>query len=517
MSASADLDPSVPAEPVAHRGALMAVIILAMIMQVIDTTIANVALPHMQASLNATQDTITWVLTSYIVAAAIMTPVTGWLSDNLGRKRLFITAIVGFTTMSVACGLATSLPEIVAFRLLQGMAGAALAPLAQSILLDINPREKHGQAMALFGMGIMIGPILGPTLGGWLTESYNWRWVFFINLPVGIIATAGVLIFLPREDARPRRFDLFGFAMLAMAIGALQMMLDRGQGLGWFSSTEVWIELILTITGLWVFVTHSLTAKNPFIEIEIFKDRNLTMGLVFIFIIGMVLLAGLALLPPLLQNLMGYPVITTGIIMAPRGVGTMISMLVVGRLVRMVDARILVLGGLVLTAYSLYMMSGFTLQMDMWPVIWSGVIQGIGLGLVFVPLSTLTYATLAPKYRTEGTSMFNLMRNVGSSIGISVVTTVLAQLTQVNHAELGSKITAFNPAIVSQMPSILSGNPQTMSMINLSVTQQALMISYLDDFKLMMFITIAAMPIVFLLRKPQPGAASGGGQPAMAE
>ncbi|HEY8593765.1 MAG TPA: DHA2 family efflux MFS transporter permease subunit [Devosiaceae bacterium] len=506
---SAELDPTVAAEPVEHRGPLMAVIIIAMIMQVIDTTIANVALPHMQASLNATQDTITWVLTSYIVAAAIMTPVTGWLADNLGRKRLFISAIAGFTLMSVACGLATSLPEIVFFRLLQGMCGAALAPLAQSILLDINPREKHGQAMALFGMGIMVGPIIGPTLGGWLTETFNWRYVFFINLPVGVLAVAGVMAFLPHEDAHPRRFDLFGFTALAVAIGALQMMLDRGQQLDWFAAPEVWIEMGLTISGLWVFITHSLTYDKPFIDIAIFKDRNLTMGLIFIFVIGMILLAGLALLPPLLQGLMGYPVITTGMIMAPRGIGTMVAMMVVGRLVRMVDARILVLIGLTMTAYSLYMMSGFTPQMDMTPVIVSGVIQGMGFGLVFVPLSTLAYATLAPRYRTEGTSMFNLVRNVGSSIGISAVTAILARLTQVNHAELGAKITAFRPAVNLLMPGVASGDSSSLTLVNMAVTQQALMISYLDDFKLMMYVTIVAMPIVLLLRRPrhQPAAA----------
>ena len=490
---------SSPAEEVAHRGPLTVAIMLATIMQVIDTTIANVALPHMQASLNATQDTITWVLTSYIVAAAIMTPVTGWLSDNLGRKRFFPIAVIGFTIMSLLCGLATNLPEMVFFRLAQGVFGAALAPMSQAVILDINPRERHGQAMAIWGAGIMVGPIIGPTLGGWLTETFEWRYVFYVNLPVGILALAGIMAFMPGSEPKQRRFDLFGFAMLTLALGSLQMMLDRGQGQDWFASPEIWMELGLAITGVWVFVIHSLTHGEPFIDMAIFKDRNFTMGLVFIFIIGMILLAGLALMPPLLQNLKGYPVVTTGVVLAPRGAGTMVSMLLVGRLVRIVDARILVLTGLALTAWSLDMMAGFTIGMGMGPLISSGIVQGLGFGLVFVPLTTLAYATLAAKYRTDGTALFNLVRNIGSSIGISIVTAALIRLSQINHVELGSAITAFNPVVAMQMPSLLTGDPQALALMNLQVTQQSLMISYLDDFKLMMYITLAAMPIVLLL------------------
>ncbi len=499
--------------PVANKGAITVSVMLATIMQVLDTTIANVALPHMQGSLNAAQDTITWVLTSYIVAAAIMTPVTGWLADRIGRKQLFMLSIAGFTIASLACGIATSLPEMVAYRLFQGICGAALVPLSQAVLLDINPREQHGSAMAMWGAGIMVAPIIGPTLGGYLTESFNWRWVFFVNLPVGILAFAGILLFLPGSETSRRRFDIFGFAMLSLAIGALQMMLDRGQQLDWFASFEVWIELGLTISGLWIFVTHSLTAEKSFIDIAIFRDRNFSMGLVFIFIVGIVLLASLALLPPMLQDLMGYPVVLTGIVMAPRGVGTMISMLLVGRLVRFVDARLLVFTGLMLTSTSLYMMTDFTPNMTDWPVIASGVVQGLGLGLVFVPLTTLSFATLEPRFRGDGTSLFSLMRNVGSSIGISIVATLLAQMVQVNHQEIGAHLTAFNQNVVSQAPGLLSGDPMTLAMINGEVTRQAAMIGYIDDFKLMMFITLAAMPIILLLRSPKRGA---GAAPAAA-
>src|SRR5690606_2956372 len=282
-----------------------------------------------------------WVLTSYIVASAIMTPVTGWLSDRFGRKELFLISVVGFTVTSMLCGVSWNLEIMVLFRLLQGVFGAAIVPLSQTFLLDINPRERHGQAMAIWGAGIMVGPIIGPTLGGWLTESFNWRWVFFINLPVGIIAFLGSAAYLPSVARRLRSFEFFGFAMLSLGVGALQLMLDRGADADWFSSVEIWIELGLAITGFWVFIVHMLTAEHPFIDPKIFLDRNSATGLVFIFVIGVILLASLALLPPMLSTIFGYPTITTGLVMAPRGIGTMISMLIVGRIVRLVDPRVL--------------------------------------------------------------------------------------------------------------------------------------------------------------------------------
>ena len=393
------------------------------------------------------------------------------------------------------------------FRLLQGIFGAALVPLSQAVLLDINPKERYGQAMAMWGMGIMVAPIIGPTLGGWLTESYNWRWVFFVNVPVGVLAFLGILIFLPGDEKRRRRFDFFGFAMLSLGIGALQMMLDRGEQQDWFSSLEIWIEFGLAVSGFWAFLTHSFTSRDPFIHLGIFRDRNFAMGIIFIFVVGIVLLSSLALLPPMLEGLMGYPVMTAGIVLAPRGIGTMISMMIVGRMVSKIDARALVLLGLMLTAWSLYLMSEFTIVMTAWPVVISGVVQGLGLGLVFVPLSTLTFATLPAVHRTDGTSLFSLVRNVGSSIGISVVATVLAQYTQANHAAIASHITPFSLGVATQFPGLLSRNPLYLSELNGMVTQQAAMIGYVDDFLLMMYVTLAAVPIVFLLRKPQHSAA----------
>ena len=492
-------------EEVPHRGLITISIMLGTVMQVLDTTIANVALPSMMGTLGATQDTINWVLTSYIVAAAIMTPVTGWLADRIGQRELFLVSIVGFVVFSMACGIAWNLEVMVLFRLMQGVFGAAIVPLSQTILLNINPRERHGQAMAIWGAGIMVGPIIGPTLGGYLTEMFNWRYVFFINLPVGIMAFIGSILYLPKIPKRLRSFDFFGFAMLSLGVGALQMMLDRGSQLSWFNSVEIWIELGLSLVGFWVFIVHILTAKEgkAFIDPHIFLDRNLVAGLIFIFVIGMILLASLSLLPPMLSDIFGYPTLTQGIVMAPRGMGTMVAMLLVGRLVRIVDPRYLVATGLLLAVWSLYIMTGFSPQMGKAPIIISGIIQGLGLGLVFVPLSTVAFATLAPAYRTDGTALFSLVRNIGSSIGISIVSTLLTRNVQINHMSLVGNITAFNPVLKHVMPSAAAGDPQSLQVIDNLVNQQALMISYNDDFKFMMLISLAAIILVFMLRNPK--------------
>jgi DHA2 family multidrug resistance protein len=507
--------PGEAAVQVKSRAMLTAALMLATIMQVLDTTIANVALPHMQASLGAAQDEINWVLTSYIVAAAIATPLTGWVADRLGRKQVLLIAVSGFTVASLLCGIATSLDEMVLFRVTQGICGAMIVPLAQAILLDINPREKFGQAMAIFGAGIMVGPIIGPTLGGWLTESFNWRAVFLVNLPIGILALTALFIYMPGSTIKIRRFDFFGFAMLGLSVGALQLLLDRGQQQDWFSSPEIWLYLGLAISGIWMFVVHCATAKEPFVDLRMFADRNFATGLIFIFIIGLTMFSGLALLPPMLQGLMGYPVIETGIVMAPRGVGTMISMIVVGRLVGKVDTRVLIFVGLLLTAYSLYMMTEFDVVMSQTPIVVSSIIQGLGLGLVFVPLSTIAFATINTKYRTDATSMFSLVRNVGSGVGISLVTTVLAQMTVVNHAELAERVNQFSPG--TRAAGLVGADTQTLSIIDQLVSQQGAMIAFLDDFKLMMYVTIVAIPIVFFLRGPKAMAKMTAKQDANAE
>ena len=478
-------------------------VILGMLMQVLDTTIANVALPHMQASLSATRDTITWVLTSYIVAAAIAIPITGWLADQIGRQPLFILSIIVFTFASVLCAMAQNLTQMVIFRTAQGVAGAFIVPLAQSTMLDINPREKHARAMAIFGAGVMVGPILGPTLGGWLTDNFNWRWVFLINLPVGVIATLLMLRCMPNTPIRKRRFDLAGFAMLGIALAALQMLLDRGEQVDWYASWEVWIETGLAISGTWMFLVHTLTSRTPLFDRNIFQDSNFSVGLLFMAVNGVMLVGGLSLLPPLLQGLYGYSVLQSGMLTTPRGMGMLVSMMVASRLIARFDARVVVLTGIILMAYSLYQMSGFSLDMDSRPIIVSGALQGFGMGLIFVPLNTIAFATLAPQFRTAGASLFNLSRNIGGSIGISIVTLLLARNLQVSHSDLAAHITPYslppiNPAITQGLPPITD---TAIAMMDAEVNRQALMIAYIDDFRLMMIISLCVIPLLLFLRK----------------
>src|SRR6476659_1090666 len=488
-------------------------VMMAVLLQVLDTTIANVALPHMQADLSASQDQINWVLTSYIVSSAIALPISGWLADRVGRKRLLLISVVCFTIASVLCATATSLTEMVVFRAFQGVSGAFIVPLAQATLFDINPREKHGQAMALFGGGVMIGPILGPVLGGWLTDNYNWRWVFLVNLPIGILCILIMLRFMPKTDTHKRKFDMFGFALLAICLASLQFCLDRGEQKDWFTSPEILIEAGLAIGAGWMFIVHMLTAEHPLFDRAMFKDRNFATSVLFMAVTGILLLAGLALLPPLLQNMYGYSVLQSGFLTAPRGVGTLFSMLIAGRLTGKIDARILVGIGVILMGTSLYMMTGFAIEQPSRPVIVSGVVQGLGLGLIFVPLQSLAFQTLTPRLRTTGAALLNLSRNIGGSVGISVVSTQLVRMTQVSHADLAANITqqtipTANPEILQTVAPV--AGPAALAFINAEVTRQALFIAYLDDFKLMMIITFAVLPLLFFMKK---GNKVGGGGP----
>jgi MFS transporter, DHA2 family, multidrug resistance protein len=490
--------------PTSQRLIVTVGVMAAVLLQVLDTTIANVALPHMQASLSATQDTINWVLTSYIVASAIALPISGWLADKVGRKRLLLISVVVFTIASVLCATATSLAEMVVFRALQGVGGAFIVPLAQATLFDINPREKHGQAMALFGGGVMIGPILGPVLGGWLTDNYNWRWVFLVNLPVGIVCILIMMRFMPKTDTQERKFDMFGFALLAIALGSLQFCLDRGEQNDWFSSWETIIEAGLAIGTGWMFLVHMVTAKHPLFDREIFTDRNFATSVVFMAVTGVLLLGGLALLPPLLQNLYGYSVLQSGFLTAPRGVGTLFSMLIAGRMTGKMDARILVGIGVVLMGVSLYMMTGFAIDQPSRPVIVSGVVQGLGLGLIFVPLQTLAFETLATRFRTTGAALLNLSRNIGGSVGISVVSTQLVRMTQVAHADMAQHINQHTLATISSTQietAIPTAGPLALAVINGEITRQALFIAYLDDFKLMMWVTFVILPLLFFMKR----------------
>jgi MFS transporter, DHA2 family, multidrug resistance protein len=491
-----------------NRAAITVCVILATIMQALDTTIANIALPYIQGSVSASQDQINWVLTSYIVAAAIMTPPTGFLAGRFGRKRLFLVAVAGFTVASMLCGMAQSLEQIVLFRILQGMFGAALVPLSQSVLLDVYPKERQGFAMALWGIAVMVGPVLGPVLGGWLTENYTWRWVFYINLPIGALTFLGIVTFLQETEKNAgAKLDWFGFGTLSLAIGAFQVLLDRGEQLDWFGSGEIWVEAIVAASAFYLFLAHTFTADEPFVRPALFRDRNFTAGTLFIFIVGVTYLASLALLTPYLQNLMNYPIVTAGLVLGPRGIGTMGAMLIVGRLVGRVDTRLLLAVGLGLTAWSLYAMTGWTPDVSQATIIGNGVIQGAGLGFLFVPLSTVTLGTLPPDQRTEGAGLYNLARNIGSSVGISVVTSLLTQNTQANHAELVQHVTAVNR--VFETPTIAQfWNPATdagRAALDAMITLQAQIIAYIDDFKLMMIVTLVAIPLLIVFKKPPSG------------
>ncbi|MXO59126.1 DHA2 family efflux MFS transporter permease subunit [Altererythrobacter salegens] len=495
----------VAALPAANTGLLIFGVMLASLLQVLDITIANVAIPHMQSALGATADSITWVLTSYIIATAVAMPITGWLADRVGARRLFILSTAGFIASSMLCGLAQNLSEMVLFRALQGVSGAFIGPLSQSFMLDSTRPSKHPQMMALWGLGIMIGPIVGPVLGGWLTENWDWRFVFFVNLPVGILALALLVTNLPHRPTRRRRFDVAGFFYIGLTMATLQLMLDRGQQLDWFDSLEIWVYLFLTITGAWLAIVHFVTAKDPLFERELFADRNFVVAVLFMLVVGVVMFAVMALLPPMMQRLLGYGVIDTGMALMPRGVGVLISMQLAGLAVRHhADPRVLVGGGFFIVGLSLWEMAHWSLDVDYSHIWWTGIFQGLGMGFIFIPLQAIAFATLAPRFRTDGSSLLNLMRSIGSSIGISVTTTLLIRSVQMSHEDLASHVTAASSSMfdVSEMDRFQTVGEAALQFGDAMVNRQAAMIGYINDFSFMMWLSFAAIPLVLFMSKP---------------
>jgi DHA2 family multidrug resistance protein len=489
---------------VPNRGMLTLSIMLANIMQGLDNTILNVALPHIQGSLSTSQDQIAWALTSYIVCAAVMMPLTGWLAGRFGIKYVFLSSVIGFTIASALCGAATSLTELVVFRALQGLAGAGLIPLSQATLLRINPPERHGSAMAVFGMGTIFGPIMGPMLGGWFTEYYSWRWVFYINLPVGLLCMAGVVVFMRQNrNVHRENFDFVGFLSLSFAIAAMQLMLDRGSVKDWFSSTEIWVEATIAGLGFYLFLVHTATTSGAsFLNRELLKSSNFVAGTLMMFTVGLIMTGCLALLPTMLQHLMDYPAFTTGLVTAPRGFGVMVAMFFVGRIINRVDNRLIILFGFVLTAISMWQMTQFSLQMDPGPVVVSGLLQGLGLGCTFVPLNTLALSTLPRHILTQGTAIRSLMRNLGGSIGISILVAKLESSTQTVHSRLVEHLRPDNPLIQAPfLPAPFSlHSPDGLARLNAEVTRQAAMVAYTHDFQLMMGAAILALPLLLLIR-----------------
>lgn len=504
MSATADAD----YVPTKHPWLLLCTMMLTTVMVALDSTIANVVLPHMQGSLSASQDQIAWVLTSYIVATAIFIPPTGYLAARLGRQRMLAGCVAGFLAASMMCGTATSLPEMVAYRFLQGAFGAGMAPLGQALVMDSFPREKHGQVLSLWGVGAMLGPILGPTLGGYLTEALNWRWVFYINVPICAVALLGIWKTVPQVRTRSDvPFDMFGFALLSLALAAVQLMLDRGHSLNWFSSTEIVVEA--TVAGLcfYLFLVHMFTARAPFIEPRLFRDRNLVVGLLLIAVVSMVMMAQMALLPSFLQQLMHIPVDTVGMMLMPRGLASMVGMVLTSRLIGRVDQRAMMICGMVAFGLSTYEMATINLYVDNFTIVRIGLMQGFAMAFVVSPLSIAAFSTLSPDLRTESASMFALMRNIGGSVGVSVLFTRVAQLTQAGHARLGENITAFSDPLP---PAWQWGTTAGAMTLDGEIVRQAASIAYVNTFLMMAMLALLAAPLCLLFRQP---ARQAGTQP----
>lgn len=509
MSAStpaSNYTPGKAALPVEHKGLLTIAVMGASMIQILDSTIANVAIPHMQTSLGATIDSVTWVLTSYILASAVAMPTAGWLSDRVGSRRLFLFAVAGFIVTSMLCGVATNLTQMVLFRILQGVCAAFIGPLSQTILLDINPPEKAPRAMQVWGMGIMVAPIFGPMIGGWLTESYNWRWVFYINLPIGIPTLVLLWWLLPSRQITDRKLDIFGFAMLALGLASLQLMLDRGQHEDWFESWEIIIELGVAIAAFWMFAIHSMTTKKPLFDPAMITNGNFMTALMFGALIGLIMYGVFALLPPMLQNIYGYTVFDTGALLAPRGIGVLLGMIAAGRLVTLVDIRWIIFSGFSLVALSMWFMTGWAIEMGAWHFIVIGVLQGFGMGVTFMPTNVIAFSTLPLSVRTDASSLLYLARSLGGSLGISISVTMLTRSMQVNHEELGSRITSSSFNVIDPSTADRFGvlGDAFMRMLDLEVNRQAAMIAYLSDFRLLFYMMIAFLPLVLLIRPVKP-------------
>ena len=487
-----------------HAGWLKAVVVLATLMQVLDMTIANVALPHMRSALGANQDTISWVLTSYILASAVVIPMSGWLSDRIGRRRLYLLSVAGFVAASVLCGLAINIHEMVLFRILQGLSGAFLSPLAQAVMLDSTPREKHARAMALFGMGIVLGPVLGPVLGGWLTEHFNWRWVFFVNVPLGLVALTGLWFLLPDVRHPPRRFDRTGFLLVALALASFQLMLDRGEHVDWFSSPEIWIEMFVSISALWMFVVHSMGVREPLWRKDLLRDRNLLVGVALMAVMGFVLTGPMALMPIMLQGIFGYSVMDTGLVLATRGIGVIFMMSVAARLVERISVRAMIATGWAIIAATFWEMTQWNLDITWEMMALNGFVQGLGTGLVFVTISTVPFTTLPARHRTDAAGLVNLSRSMGSSISVSLVITLLSRNAAVSNADLTTNLTPYALGVDPRMFTLPDNLAESgLAMLQAEVSRQASMISFLDDFTFMMWITICAIPLTLLVKAAQ--------------
>lgn len=486
-------------------------VILVTMMVALDTTIANVALPQMQSSLSASPEQVVWVLTSYLLASAIMTPLSSWLASRYGRKRVMGISALIFTFSSLACGLAGSLEFMIFARLVQGISGAGLIPLGQATLLDINPPAKQGQAMAMVGLGAMLGPLAGPTLGGYLTDAMSWRWVFLINIPLGVIATIGIGMYMTEtREKGMSRFDIMGFATLSIFLASLQLMMDRGQQLDWFDSVEIWIEAGLMLLFGYLTVVHMITAKNTFVRGEIFLDRNYALGTVVSIIIGIVAFATIPIITIMMQTLLGYSALETGLVSMPRGAGTVVGLIIVSRLIGRIDARILLFFGLLLTAASLYLYSQISLGVDEAPLLFAGLLQGFAGGMMISPLATISFATLAPKYRNEGSAIYSLARNIGSSLGISAMQMFALNDSARVAGQLAENVRPDNPTFAAAMPDFEFGAIQSMFRIAREISRQSAMVATVDTLWMACLLAIATLPVALLMKTQSRAGAKGG-------
>ncbi len=490
----------------ARRLAILITVMAAAQMVVLDTTIANVALPHMQAALGATPESVAWVLTSYIVAAAVATPITGWLEAQLSRRVLFIGSTAIFTFSSAMCGFATTLEMMVVARIVQGISGAFLIPLSQSILLDCSPPEKRAQAMSILMVGMIIGPILGPVVGGWITDHVGWRWIFFINVPIGGVAVLSSLVLIDNVAIAKRRFDMAGFILLAIALAAFQLMLDRGTHKDWFDSGEILFEAGLAIGCIWMFVIHSSGARAPLIPLSLYRDRNLMVSCLFQFLSAGVVFGGAALMTTMLQTVMNYDTTDAGMMMMPRASASLLGLFLVGKYGDRADLRYFITCGVIIASCGLWLMTFFNLQMDMSLMILSGFVLGSGVGLMTMPLNILAFQTLQAHLRTEGAAMLSLARNLGGSVVISFLTATIARNSQTSHADLAAHISEQTmPLLDERIVGMLAREGSAAAvMVNNEITRQALMVAYVDAYWLMMWATICTLPVLLLLRrKPQ--------------
>jgi DHA2 family multidrug resistance protein len=498
-------------KPSANPWLITIAVMLGTFMEVLDTSVANVALPHIAGSLSASVDEATWVLTSYLVSNAVVLPMTGWLSRRFGRKRFLMACIVLFTMASFACGLATNLPMLVLARILQGVGGGALQPIAQAVLLESFPREKRGAGMAAYVLGIVFAPVIGPTIGGWITDNYSWRWVFYINIPVGLLAWWMVQMVVEDppyiKNAKPGRMDFMGFGLLALWIGTFQVVLDKGQEADWFSTP--WIVWFTVISGvaLVAFLWREFTADHPLVNLRVFADRNFASGAAMVMVIGVVLYGTTALIPLFLQDLMNYPALQSGLTVSPRGLGSIAAIFIVGRFARKLDPRILIGGGLVVLAYSSWLLAGITLDVSSMSITWPIILNGAAVSALFIPLSVTTMATLKTSELGNATGLFNLLRNVGGSVGISMVTTLLARRSQVHQAVMTPHVTPYDAPTQSALHSLMShlSMDQALGVLYQQVQNQASLLAYVDDFRLMTLLCVLAVPLVLLFRKGHGG------------